>query len=95
MTDQEAANKHAESIGDDCLCPRTQPGTKWGEHIYIFCGCQISESFLAGIAFERAKAKKLVEALERIEVRSNNYYKVNASVNAIAKDALKSYEENK
>jgi hypothetical protein len=47
MIDVEA-DKYCQSVDDDCLCQRTQPGTPVGEHIYCFCGCHIHKAFKAG-----------------------------------------------
>lgn len=44
----ERANQYARAKGDDCLCQRTQPGTPVGEHIYVFCGCDLAEAYIAG-----------------------------------------------
>ena len=60
----ELAEKYAKSAGDDCLCQRTNPGTPVGEHIFCFCGCDISDAFLAGYDAREAEVKRLREALE-------------------------------
>ena len=71
---ERRAKEFTKSKDDDCLCQRTQPGTRYGEHIYIFCGCNIHEAFLTGAESEAAhsaayweeRVKGLVEALERV-----------------------------
>lgn len=45
---EEEAEKYAKEKGDDCLCQRTAPGTPFGEHIWIFCGCDVFKAHLAG-----------------------------------------------
>lgn len=61
---EDAANKYVtETKGDDCLCQRTQPGTKYGEHLYIWCGCSIAEGFVAGARFERERISKSGDVL--------------------------------
>jgi len=47
------AEAHCHENGDDCLCQRTVPGTPFGEHIYMFCGCSLYDAYRAG--FQKAK----------------------------------------
>ena len=55
---QALATKYSKSVGDDCLCQRTNPGTPVGEHIFIFCGCDVSDAYKAG--FKKAKELALL-----------------------------------
>lgn len=48
MNLDKKSKAYCDSVGDDCLCERTQPGTPVGECIYIFCGCNIDEAYQAG-----------------------------------------------
>lgn len=47
-----ARNCEARKDGD-CLSQLTQPGTKYGEHIYVFCECAVIEGFQQGAQFAR------------------------------------------
>lgn len=58
---EKLAKKYCQSVDDDCLCQRTQPGTKFGEHIYCFCGCGISKAYEAGFEKARQMATKLAD----------------------------------
>jgi len=70
---ERRAKEFTKSKDDDCLCQRTQPGTRYGEHIYIFCGCSLHEAFIAGAESEAAhrdayweeRCRGLVEAAQR------------------------------
>lgn len=59
----DLANEYAKSVGEDCLCERTQPGTPVGEHIYISCGCDIAKAYMAGFM----EAKNLVDEKKATE----------------------------
>ena len=63
--DEKAARGYCREKGDDCLTDRTQPGTPVGECIYIFCGCDLYDAVIFGIAHARAQDAEWVKALEK------------------------------
>ncbi len=61
----EAARRCDAREDGDCLSQLTQPGTKYGEHIHVFCECDVINGFQQGADFAKSHFEQKLEASEK------------------------------